>query len=504
MAMSNHLCRAPLISAVLAAAVHAQVPAGSTRSTGDPARIEHMLRPVVHIADRPDTAFDLVDRMRLNHVPGVSLAIIDNFKIVFARGYGVTEFGGSKQVDTTTLFLAGSMSKPVFASGVLQLVEQGKLALDEDINVKLKSWHLPDSRFTEHEKVTLRRLLTHSAGLTVWGFPGYEVGKPVPTVPQLLDGAPPANTAAVRNDTTPGARWLYSGGGITIAQLAASDVTGEDFPSLMRRLVLSRAGMTRSTYENPLPKSREPEAASGHERIDTPVPGRFHIYPEMAAAGLWTTAPELARWALSLTHSYNGDAPGLLSPAMARQMISKQVHQGPQYGSGFWGLGVQVAGDGDSIQFTHGGRDEGFVANFIMWPKLGRGIFVMTNGVNGALLAELSRAFAEVYGMPAPPRVERRAVAMDSAALAPLAGRFMAVQGRDTAFFDVTAVGSRLNVYDGRANRSAVLWPEGSDVFFDGNTGGRIKFIREGDAGSRARAMALGTAPNAPTAVRVP
>src|SRR5436190_1748057 len=267
--MSIHPPRCALLLGLLSVGLQSQVPAGAGRALGDASRIEHLLRPGVHIADRTDTAFDLVDRMRLYHVPGVSLAIVDNFKIVFASGYGVTEFGGSKQVDTTTLFLAGSMSKPVFASGVLQLVEQGKLALDEDVNLKLKSWHLPESRFTEHEKVTLRRLLTHSAGLTVWGFPGYEVGKPIPTVPQLLDGTPPANTPAVRNDTTPGARWLYSGGGMTIAQLMASDVTGESFPSLMQRLVLSRAGMTRSTYENPLPVNRRGEAASGHERLDT-------------------------------------------------------------------------------------------------------------------------------------------------------------------------------------------------------------------------------------------
>jgi len=486
------------LAVLSASAVRSQAPAA------DPSRIEHILRPALHIAGRPDPTFDIIDRMRALHVPGASVAIVDNFKIVFAKGYGVTEFGGSKAVDTTTLFLAGSMSKPVFASGVLQLVEQGRLSLDEDVNAKLKSWHLPESRFTEHEKVTLRRLLTHSAGLTVWGFPGYEVGKPIPTVPQLLDGAPPANTPAVRNDTTPGARWLYSGGGITIAQLMATDVTGEKFPSLMQRLVLSRAGMTRSTYENPLPKSREVEAASGHERVDTPVPGRFHIYPEMAAAGLWTTAPEYARWALSLTHSYNGDAPGLLSHAMAEQMISKQVHQTPQYGGGYWGLGVQVAGEGDSIQFTHGGRDEGFVANFVMWPKLGRGIFILTNGVNGNFLAELTRAFAEVYGMPQPPRMERKVVAMDSAALAPLAGRYMLVQGRDTAFYDVKPSGSKLDVYDARVNVARVVWPEGGDVFFDEATGGRIKFLRESDATSRAKAIVLGAGPNSPTATRAP
>jgi CubicO group peptidase (beta-lactamase class C family) len=502
--MTHHTVRSAFVLAILAGALHAQAPAGAARPTSDASRIEHLLRPAVRIADRPDTAFDLSERMRYYHVPGVSLAVVDDFKIVFARGYGVTEFGTSTPVDTTTLFLAGSISKPVFASGVLQLVEQGKLSLDEDVNRTLKSWHLPESRFTEREKVTLRRLLTHSAGLTVWGFPGDAVGTPIPTVPQLLDGMKPANTPAVRNDTTPGARWLYSGGGMTIAQLMATDVTGESFPSLMQRLVLSRAGMTRSTYENPLPKSREHEAASGHERVDTPVPGRFHIYPEMAAAGLWTTAPELARWALALSRSYNGDANGLLSPAMARQMISKQMPQAPPYGNGFWGLGVEVAGEGDSIQFTHGGRDEGFVAVFRMWPKLGRGIFVMSNGVSGPLLNEVTRAFAEQYGMPAPPRIERKAISVDSASLVPLTGHYMAVRGADTLWFDVTATGSRLEINERGANRVSPFWPEGNDVFFEGNNGTRITFKRESDATSRARALVLGTGPNAPTAIRVP
>ena len=259
------------------------------------------------------------------------------------------QFGGSKPVDSTTLFLAGSISKPVFSSGFLRVAEERKISLDADVNTLLKSWHLPESKFTDHEKVTPRRLLTHSAGLTVWGFPGYALDSAVPTVPQLLDGKPPANTPAVRNDTFPGARWLYSGGGITILQLATTDITGEDFPTLMRRLMLQPAGMTRSTYENPLPMNRRGEAASGHEQIDTPVPGGFHVYPEMAAAGLWTTPSDLARWAIALAHSYRGERGGVLSTTMARQMVSKQMHQQPPYGNGYWGLGVAVAGDGDSL-----------------------------------------------------------------------------------------------------------------------------------------------------------
>ena len=463
------------------------------------------MRAGVRIADRPDTGFSLVDRMRYYHVPGVSLAVIDDFRVVYAAGYGVKEFGSAQPVDTTTLFLAGSISKPVFATGALSLVEQGKLSLDEDVNRALVSWHLPESRFTEREKVTLRRLLTHSAGLTVWGFPGYEMTKSVPTIPQLLDGTPPANTAAVRNDTIPGARWLYSGGGITIAQLVTTDVTGEPFPALMRRLVLDRAGMAHSTYENPLPESRQREAASGHERIDTPVPGRFHVYPEMAAAGLWTTAPDLARWAIALSKSYRGDANGLLSPAMARQMISKQMPQQPPYGTGHWGLGVQVGGDGDSLTFSHGGRDEGFVANLVMWPNRGRGLVVLTNGVSGALLAEISRAFAEEYGMPSSARVVRRVASMDRTTLAPYAGRYAAAAGRETIVFEVTvdASGGGLALFNPSAQRTLRLLPEGGDTFFDADNGIQWRFERPaGNPNAPPTALTTGQGPGRRVAVR--
>lgn len=455
--------------------------AGASASAQAPgaAGIMNRLRPPVRLADRPDTAFNILDRMRYYHVPGVSLAVVDNFKIVYASGFGVTEFGGNTLVDTSTLFLAGSISKPVFATGVLQLVEQGKLSLDEDINTTLKSWRLPDSRFTQTEKVTLRRLLTHSAGLTVWGFPGYEMGTPIPTVPQVLDSAGPANTGPVRNDTFPGARWRYSGGGITIAQLMSTDVTGESFPTLMKRLVLDKAGMKHSTYENPLPRSRDPEAASGHERIDTPVPGRYHVYPEMAAAGLWTTAPDLARWAIALTRSYNGEKKSVLSPEMAGQMISRIVQVSPPNGTDYWGLGVTVAGQGDSISFSHGGRDEGFVASVTMWPKLGRGLFVLTNGVSGSLLNEISRAFADMYGLGAEPRTTKKMVAMDAAALAPFAGRYEVSRQRDTLRLEISTGPNQLRMWDPSLMRTRYLLPAGGDDFFDFDTGATFTFQRE-------------------------
>lgn len=478
---------------------------GVVASAQNPAAIEHHLRYGIRVEGQPDTAMDILDRMRSYHVPGVSIAVIDHDRVVFAKGYGVATFGGSKAIDSTTLFLAGSISKPVFTSGFLRLAEERKISLDADINTLLKSWHLPESRFTEHEKVTPRRLLTHSAGLTVWGFPGYALDSTIPTLPQVLDGKSPANTPAVRNDTFPGARWLYSGGGITILQLATTDIAGEDFPSLMRRLVLQPAGMKRSTYENPLPMNRRGEAASGHEQIDTPVPGGFHVYPEMAAAGLWTTPSDLARWAIALTHSYRGERGGVLSTTMARQMVSKQVHQQPPYGNGYWGLGIAVGGGGDSLSFSHGGRDEGFVADMFMRPASGRGLVIMMNGVNGGLMTEIERAFAEEYGFGAPPRITRTIVAKSPSELSGYVGHYVGAFGRDTARFDVSVApdAKTLLVYNSLAKRALPIAALGGDHFVGLEGGGEWLFERADEGTGAVRSLALGNGENRRVLVRV-
>jgi CubicO group peptidase (beta-lactamase class C family) len=463
------------------------------------ASIVHRLRPVARIAGRPDTAFDIEDRMRHFHVSGVSIAIVENMRIAYAAGLGVTEFGGATRVDTTTLFLAGSISKPVFASGALALVEQGKLTLDDDINRYLESWRVPESRFTEREKVTLRRLLTHSAGLTVWGFPGYHVDAPLPTVPQILDGTPPANTRAVRNDTFPGARWLYSGGGFTIAQLAASDVADEDFPSLMQRLVLSKADMRHSTYSNPPPPSHAVRAASGHERLDTPVPGRFHVYPEMAAAGLWTTAADLARWAITIARAYRGEPSGIISPAMAKQMLTRQVTAQPPY-NGIWGLGVGLAGTGETLVFSHGGRDEGFAAQFWMYPERGVGLFVMMNGVNGGLVGEILRAFEERYGLPSTPRPEKTLVTPSAQSIADAVGRYR-FPGNDSVEVVVTRRGDQLWIRVPFIGSERRLLPQRADSWFDLESANDWTFER--DAQGRVQALVRKTPGGTTRAARI-
>ena len=362
------------------------------------------------------------EQMARRRIPGVSLAIIQDGRIVAARAYGVVDETTRAPVTPTTLFQAGSISKPVSALGALHLVEAGRLTLDGDVNAQLTAWKVPESAFTTTEKVTLRRILSHSAGLTVHGFPGYDVSEPVPSVVQVLDGAPPTNTRPVRVDTTPGAIWRYSGGGFTVMQQLMVDVTGTPFPQFMHGTVLGPIGMTGSSFEQPLPPERAALTAAGHYADRTPVRGRWHVYPEMAAAGLWATPTDLARFAIEIQQTLAGKGHGVISPAMARQFVTVQ--------KGSYGLGVGVRGSGDTLSFSHGGRDEGFDALLLAFAETGQGAAIMINANDnsrfmGRLLDFIGRAYGWPQGgLPAGPPAAIVAAPIESARLARYAGYY--------------------------------------------------------------------------------
>lgn len=323
------------------------------------------------VREQDDLDRFVLAQMARRNVPGLSLAVIQDGRIVEARAYGVREAGGRDPVTPTTLFQAGSISKAVAALGALHLVEEGKLTLDGDVNATLKSWKVPANSFTASKPVTVRGLLSHSAGLTVHGFPGYAVDAPMPTLIQVLDGAPPANTAPIRVDVAPGSVWRYSGGGYTVLQQLMLDVTGQSFPDYMRRTVLEPIGMTESSYEQPLPPAMAAATASGHLGDRRVVMGRWHLYPEMAAAGLWTTPTDLARFAIEIQQSHAGRASKVISAATTRQMLTRQKDDG--------GLGLFLQGSGPTLLFNHNGRDEGFDASMNAFAESGQGLVVMIN-----------------------------------------------------------------------------------------------------------------------------
>ena len=322
-------------------------------------------------------------------VPGLSIAVVRDFKVEWARSYGVKDIETNEPVTTETLFQAGSISKPVAAMVALKRVQDGKISLDENINSKLQTWKLPDNEFTAKKKVTLANLLSHTGGLTVHGFPGYAAGAKIPTLPQVLDGTEPANTEAVRVNMEPGTRFRYSGGGTTIAQLAIMDIEKKPYPQIAAETVLGPLKMTNSTYSQPLPDDWRKKAASGHRRDGSLVAGKIHVYPEMAAAGLWTTPTDLAKFAIEVQLSYAGRSNKILTKELTEKMVTPFMED--------VGLGFFIDKRGNAVYFGHDGADEGFRAQLLMNREKGYGAVVMVNSDNGQIMPEVLRSIAREY-----------------------------------------------------------------------------------------------------------
>ncbi|TQV89516.1 serine hydrolase domain-containing protein [Aliikangiella coralliicola] len=350
--------------------------------------VEKGLRSTTRFVNDP--VWTIERRMEHYGVPGVSIAVIKDYKVYWVKHYGVTDKETNKAVNDNTLFQAGSISKPVAAYGALKLVEQKKLSLDSPVNEQLVGWKIPDNEYTKKRPIALKHLLNHSAGLTVHGFGGYAVGSPVPTVTQVLDGKKPANSAAVRANILPETEFRYSGGGYTVMQKLVSDVTKTDYPEIMDKLVLAPLAMTRSTYEQPLPPEKLKFAAAGYLPNKQPVPGKRHTYPEMAAAGLWTTAEDLARFAIDVQLSIKGDKGRILSQSMTNKMLTPFVSKDT-------GLGFFIQSKNNSTYFGHGGWDEGFSADLMAHKNDGYGVVIMTNSNHPAFIEELRNSVAAYY-----------------------------------------------------------------------------------------------------------
>ena len=376
-------------------------------------RVEQGLWPPVLV--RADQPWTLEERMKHWKVPGLSVAVVKDFKVHWARSYGVKDIDTKEPVTTETLFQAGSISKPVAAMVALKRVQDGKIALDENINNKLTTWKLPENEFTTKKKVTLANLLSHTGGLTVHGFPGYAAGEKIPTLPQVLDGTAPANTAAVRVDMEPGTRFRYSGGGTTIAQLAIMDIEKKPFPELAQETVLGPLKMTNSTYSQPLPDDWRKKAASGHRNDGALVPGKIHVYPEMAAAGLWTTPTDLAKFGIEVQLSYAGKSNKVLPKELIDKMVTPFMEE--------VGLGFFIDKRGNSVYFGHDGADEGFRAMLLMHREKGYGAVIMVNSDNGQIMAEVMRGIAYAYGWDEFLKVHEL-ISLDAPKLDEYTGRF--------------------------------------------------------------------------------
>jgi CubicO group peptidase (beta-lactamase class C family) len=459
-------------------------PPVATLEPGDPqatiARITSSLRPAVRIAGRDYSPVGLKTRMAELGLPAVSVAVVRDGRIEWARAWGEADPATGEPATAGTLFQAASMSKPVAAMAALALVEEGALALDEDVNRWLSRWKVPSHTWETEHPVTLRRLLSHTAGLNVHGFPGYPANAAVPTVEEVLAGAGPANTDPVTVVSRPGETWRYSGGGTTVVQLLVEEVTGVPFERHLEERVLRPLGMDASSYAQPLPAGMTERAATAHRAGARAVPGRYHTYPEMAAAGLWTTATDLARWVIAVQRSLGGDTTGILSPEMARAMITPQ--EGPH------GLGPQVEGEGDALRFLHGGANEGFRGIFFGFANGRGGAVILTNGDAGSTIAsELLLAIGEEYGWPGLEPTEIVQVSVPAERLREYAGRYGSA---DQPFRVAVEAGEGVIYLDAGDGVRREFVPVGDDLFRGVPDGMAASFERDEQGGLAALQVA--------------
>jgi CubicO group peptidase (beta-lactamase class C family) len=371
---------------LLAAAPNAAVQDGAPALI---ARIEARQSPNRQGLD-PYTIPELMEKFR---VAGMSIAVIKDSQIHWAKGYGVADVDSGRPVEPGTMFQAASISKPVTAMAVLKAAQDGKLSIDADVNQILKSWKVPQSDLNKTTPVTLRSLLSHTSGADDgFGFPGYHPSGPWPTVPQILAGEKPSNVGPVVFARPPFAAYKYSGGGFTIVQLALTDLTGRPFADVLQASVLGPLEMKDSTYEQPMPRSRAGNAAHAHSGQGRAMDAPWHVYPEQAAAGLWTTPSDLARFAIEVQQALAGPKGRVLTQAMAREMITPT-------GVGGFAVGLGVEKRNEGWYFSHGGSNWGFRCNLIAHVRKGYGLVVMTNSDSGgAMLGEIEARVAAAYG----------------------------------------------------------------------------------------------------------
>ncbi len=440
--------------------------------------IENGLVPRVIVDDERGKTYNLEARLKQFQTPGLSVAVFSDRKILWAQGFGLRSSESTNPVDPQTRFQAASIGKSVTAIAVLTLVEAKHLDLDADINHYLRTWKVPESALTRVEKVTIRRLLNHTAGLNVGGFPGYEKTDKIPDTTGVLDGR--GNSPALRVETTPGTRHSYSGGGYVVLQKLIEDLSGETFAAYVTGHILKPLQMNDSSFD----PHRGDNVSMAHGFDGRPYRGGWHVYPELAAAGLWTTPSDLARFTFGLVRAIEGAKGALISKSLARQLFAPSGAPG---GGDQYALGFELRGRGANASIGHGGSNAGFKSELFYFPARKLGLVLMTNAENGRVVRnELARSISNQFELGLfPPRAVQRLTLADSV-LQSLTGTYLS-NGEQPQHFVATATHDELMLtnLDTRAvNHLVAIEP---DTFVDRFTGVEVVVLRRDSAGVSLR-----------------
>jgi CubicO group peptidase (beta-lactamase class C family) len=333
----------------------------------------------------------IMDRMKHYNVKGLSIAVVNDYKIEWAKGYGFADVKEGRKVGPNTLFEPGSISKSLNALGALKLVQENKIQLDKDINTYLKSWQFPYDSVSKGKKITLANLLSHTAGLNVHGFMGYDRTGKLPSLTDILDGKAPSQSPAIRSSSEPNVAFEYSGGGTTISQLLIEDVSSQPYHVFMQQYVLTPLGMTNSFFNQPPPVDKLSQLATGYDAEGNEIKGKFHVYPTQAAAGLWTTPTDLAKYMIDVQLSLKGQSNKVLNKDFT------ELHTNRYLSDADITMGSFKQERNGEAYFFHDAGNDGFRGLYFGSLEGGNGIVVVVNSDVGDIIYELMNSVANVY-----------------------------------------------------------------------------------------------------------
>lgn len=435
-------------------------------------RIEKGLTEAIGVEGIPIERKNLIEEMNALKIPAVSIAVINNGEIEWAKAYGKISSATSKQVDLQTCFQAGSVSKPIAAMGILTLVNDKILDLDENVNDRLISWKIPENEFSAIQQVTLRHLLSHTSGLTVIGFDGYTQNEPLPNITQTLDGIKPSNNPPVRIEFVPGSKMSYSGGAYNVAQQLVEDVTKTPFSQFMKNALLTPLNMNNSTFEHLKSGSN---IAFAHPANGIPMDGGWKNYPESAAAGLWTTPTDVAKWLIEIQTGLTSGSK-ILNRDLMIEMVTPQV--------AVLGLGPMINGEEKNLELSFKGRTDGFTCGFVSYPYLGQGAIVMTNAANQlAFVDAVLRSISDEYQWPSYKINMKKAITLPHETLDKYVGRY-SWDEKPNDIYDLFISREKDQLYwkIGSASSPSLLYPEDENKFFSTSTGYDIVFNEKDNA----------------------
>lgn len=416
-------------------------------------RVVNGLLPPFVMVGEPVSLMKLTDRMNHHGTPGVSVAVINNYRVDWIKHYGFADKEQQRPINDQTIYQAGSISKPMTAFLVMKLVQQGKLEPDRNVNNYLRAWKVPDSKLTKDSFVTIRKILNHTAGFLPYDLPGSHPDSVAPTLVQVLNGEPPAHNPPVQVAYVPGTKTEYTGAGYIILQQLLVDLFHKPFSEIMQKEIFQPLGMQFSTFENPIRnRALYNEAAAGYQR-GVKVDAKDYTKAMQASGGLWSNVHDLAIWVIEIQKSLLGKGK-ILNKKMAALMLQRTGVGDSLKG---FTLGFNVNRQGSFLRFNFGGYTDGFRSEMVCFAN-GQGFVVLTNGNSQVLLRELTKAVATEYGWLDPQYIpiQRKLIQVPADVLQLYVDEYEFPEGRNPRV-------SKIELRDGK------LYFEGIELLAEGN-----------------------------------